>query len=118
MMREERAMDVINNIRHGAFAHSEASIRAALEGQVVFTSYLNSKTYRILKAHFDKHPGSTLFLREEGRNVTYAQHYKNRYGIDIIRLTNQPLLESRPSRHGLPNSGLPNSGIEQHDRPI
>lgn len=37
LVREETAIDVINNIHHGAFAHPEASIHTALEGQVVLT---------------------------------------------------------------------------------
>lgn len=67
----------------------------ALMGSVVLTRY-NNKTYRVDDIDWDQSPSST-FLDDSGRGKTFAEYYKEKYGIEIGD-KKQPMLVSRARR--------------------
>lgn len=68
------------------------SVQKALIGAVILTRY-NQKTYRIDDIDFDNSP-STTFDTKDGKTYSYAEYYKNQYGITLKDMK-QPLLISR-----------------------
>lgn len=71
------------------------SAQKLLLGAIVITRY-NNKTYRIDDIAWDKNPSQT-FPKRDGSEISYAQYYKERYGI-TIRDLKQPLIISMPKR--------------------
>ena len=87
-----------------------------LLGAVVITRY-NNKTYMIDDIAWDKNPGQTfpasgfegslgvlllicyflILQKKDGTEITYAQYYKDRYGI-VINDLRQPLIISMPKK--------------------
>lgn len=68
------------------------SVLRALMGAVILTRY-NQKTYRIDDIDFVNSP-STTFDTKDGKKYSYAEYYKNQYGITLKDMK-QPLLISR-----------------------
>jgi aubergine-like protein len=58
----------------------------------VLMKYGNMKIYRIEEIDFKQNPQSKFFNIKEGKDVTYIDYYKTRYGVNIKNV-NQPLVK-------------------------
>jgi len=72
----------------------EEAVKNDIVGSIVMTPY-NKKTYKITEVLKDLTPLSTFDMK--GKQTTYVEYYKTRYGIDI-KHPNQPLLLTEPSK--------------------
>jgi len=88
-----RAIERAGNFRGDDRARN-AAILADLKDTVVMTIY-NKTTYHVDDIDFQLTPKSTFDCK--GRSVSYAEYYKEKYGLTITDLE-QPLIVSRPSK--------------------
>jgi aubergine len=82
----EFMQDCVRNARGGSW---QDLFKKGVIGCIVMTQY-NNKTYRIDDVVFDQSP-STNFEVKDGNQITYADYYKQQYGI-TIRDLKQPIL--------------------------
>ncbi|CAD8170790.1 unnamed protein product [Paramecium pentaurelia] len=80
-----------------SFNQNIGEIKDQVEGKSVLATYGNYRLYKISAVDFKKNPNSTFQL-DDGKQITYAQYYQERYKIKINDMK-QPLLESLDKRN-------------------
>jgi len=94
IIRTDTVMDQMKLCMKSGGGGKEAATKTLL-GCIVMTKY-NNATYRIDDIDWNKKASDT-FPKRDGSMISYAQYYKEKYGITIKDL-NQPLIISMPSK--------------------
>ncbi|CAH1169267.1 unnamed protein product [Phyllotreta striolata] len=100
VMRMDNCYDMFLECRS---SRNRQEFQSRIIGSIVLT-YYNNKTYRIDDVDFNLTPSSTFKLKD-GREITFAQYYIEKYNIRIQAM-NQPLLISRSKPKEI-RSGMP-----------
>lgn len=69
----------------------------------VLMKYGNMKVYKIVEIDFKQNPQCKFFNIKEGKDVTYIDYYKTKYGI-IIKNVKQPLVKVLGSKQKVSNT--------------
>ncbi|XP_038045176.1 piwi-like protein 1 [Patiria miniata] len=95
ILRTETVLDMLAEIQQTKGAGWADVAKRVLAGEIVLTKY-NNKTYRVDDIDFNIDPMNT-FDKLDGTKITYAQYYRDAYGLNISDL-GQPLLVSKPKK--------------------
>ncbi|XP_038044639.1 piwi-like protein 1 isoform X1 [Patiria miniata] len=95
ILRTETVLDMLAEIQQTKGAGWRDVAKRVLAGEIVLTKY-NNKTYRVDDIDFNIDPMNT-FDKLDGTKITYAQYYRDAYGLNISDL-GQPLLVSNPKK--------------------
>lgn len=94
VFRMESALEILNSIRQNTRGDFKSAVEQVIGGAIVMTQY-NKMTYRVADIEWAFNP--TLTFDRKGTPVSYADYYKERYGI-TLRDLNQPLFTATPTK--------------------
>ena len=100
VLRPDTAFEALERIAQGKkhdgnFLKDEYSKTFA--GAVVLTRYNNDKTYIVDHVALDKSPSDSFSSGKDGKEMTYVEYYKEKYGRDI-KNKRQPLFAVKDKR--------------------
>lgn len=88
-LRKDTVLDLFRDITHKSRDRYKEVFKNTVVGCIVMTEY-NNETCRVDDVRYDLRPDST-FNKKSGESISFIQHHKQKYSIDI-RTVEQPLL--------------------------
>ena len=85
LVRRKNLLEEINFYKNRDFV-------ATLVDSVVISNYGKRKMYKIISISSTKTPKSTFYSNTLNKEITFAEYYKDRYGL-IVSSLNQPLVK-------------------------